>query len=252
MTSSLDGRSVIVTGAGRNVGEAISAELASRGARVAVVDLDKESAERVAKMLNDTRPGSAVALAADISVPADVQRMVDDAWQLLGTVDTLVNCVAITDRPTSVLELDDDRWDQVLRVTLTSAFLTSKYVARRMVASATKGVIIHIGSTSGHFARRNAIAYPTAKAALYALNRSLALQLGDHGIRVNTVSPNKVGSPVGQAEEPANRDRKNLVGRACLPQDIANAVAFMVSAEASFVTGTDLLVDGGALIASGD
>jgi NAD(P)-dependent dehydrogenase (short-subunit alcohol dehydrogenase family) len=252
MSSRLDGRSVIVTGAGRNVGEAISRELASRGARVAVVDLDEESADRVAKVLNEERPGSAVALAADVSSAEDVQRMVDAAWNGLGPVDTLINCVAITDRPTNVLELSDDRWDQVLRVTLTSAFLTTKYVAKRMVDGGTHGVIIHIGSTSGFFARRNAIAYPTAKAGLYALVRSLALQLGGYGIRVSTVSPNKVGSPVGQAEEPASRERKNLLGRACTPRDIANAVAFMVSEEASFVTGTDLLVDGGALIASGD
>lgn len=252
MSSSLDGRSVIVTGAGRNVGEAISRELVARGARVAVVDLDKESAERVAKVINGERPGSAVPLTADVSSPEEVQQMVNAAWDTIGPVNTLVNCVAITDRPTNVLELADDRWDQVLRVTLSSAFLTSKYVARRMVDSGTQGVIIHIGSTSGFFARRNAIAYPTAKAGLYALVRSLALQLGGYGIRVNTVSPNKVGSPVGQAEEPADRERKNLIGRACTPQDIANAVAFMVSEEAGFVTGTDLLVDGGALIASGD
>ena len=216
MSSSLEGRSVIVTGAGRNVGEAISRELAARGARVAVVDIDKESAERVAKVVNAEHPEAAVALAADVSSPADVQRMVDDAWGRLGAVDTLVNCVAITDRPTTVLELPDDRWDQVLRVCLTSAFLTSKYVARRMVDSGTQGVIIHIGSTSGLFARRNAIAYPTAKAGLYALVRSIALQLGGYGIRVNTVSPNKVGSPVGQAEEPAGRERKNLLGGALI------------------------------------
>lgn len=252
MSSSLDGRSVIVTGAGRNVGEAISRELASRGARVAVADLDEGSASRVAKILNEERPGAAVALAADVSSAEDVRRMVDAAWDGLGPVDTLVNCVAITDRPTNVLELPDGTWDQVLRVTLTSAFLTTKYVAKRMVDSGTRGVIIHIGSTSGFFARRNAIAYPTAKAGLYGLARSLALQLGSYGIRVNTVSPNKVGSPVGQAEEPASRERKNLLGRACTPQDVANAVAFMVSDEASFVTGTDLLVDGGAVIASGD
>ena len=252
MSSSFEGRSVIVTGAGRNVGEAISRELALRGARVAVVDIDKESADRVAKLLNTERPGSAVALAADVSSPADVQAMVDAAWSGLGTVDTLVNCVAITDRPTTVLELPDERWDQVLRVTLSGAFLTTKYVAKRIVDDGAGGVIIHIGSTSGLFARNNAVAYPTAKAGLYALTRSLALQLGRYGIRVNTVSPNKVGSPVGQAEESANRARNNLLGRACTPQDIANAVAFMASDEASFVTGTDLLVDGGALIASGD
>ena len=252
MSSSFEGRSVIVTGAGRNVGEAISRELVCRGARVAVVDIDKESADRVAKLLNTERPGSAVALTADVSSPTDVQAMVDAAWSGLGTVDTLVNCVAITDRPTTVLELPDERWDQVLRVTLSGAFLTTKYVAKRIVGDGTGGVIIHIGSTSGLFARNNAVAYPTAKAGLYALTRSLALQLGRYGIRVNTVSPNKVGSPVGQATEPANRARNNLVGRACTPQDIANAVAFMASDEASFVTGTDLLVDGGALIASGD
>jgi 3-oxoacyl-[acyl-carrier protein] reductase len=252
MSSSLEGRSVIVTGAGRNVGEAISRELIIRGARVAVVDIDADAATRVAKALNTERPGAAVPLSADVSSSGEVQRMVAGAWSGLGTVDTLVNCVAITDRPTTVLELDDDRWDQVLRITLSGAFLTTKYVARRLVEDGTKGVIIHIGSTSGSFARRNAIAYPTAKAGLYALTRSMALQLGGYGIRVNTVSPNKVGSPVGQAAEPANRPRNNLLGRACTPQDIANAVAFMASDEASFVTGTDLLVDGGALIASGD
>ena len=252
MSSRLDGRAVIVTGAGRNVGEAVSAELAGRGARVAVVDLSGESAGRVAKILNENRPGSAVPVAADVSSAEEVQRMVDAAWDRLGPVDTLVNCVAITDRPANVLDLPDERWDEVLRVTLSSAFLTTKYVARRMVASGSHGVIIHIGSTSGLVARRNAIAYPAAKAGLYGLVRSLALQLGGYGIRVNTVSPNKVGSPVGQAEEPAGRERKNLLGRACQPRDIANAVAFMVSEEANFVTGTDLLVDGGAVITPGD
>jgi NAD(P)-dependent dehydrogenase (short-subunit alcohol dehydrogenase family) len=252
MSSSFDGRTAIVTGAGRNVGEAIARELAARGARVAVVDIDREAAGRVAKIINDERPGAAIALAADVSAPSDVQQLVADAWAALGRVDTLVNCVAITDRPTTVLELPDDRWDQVMRVTLTSAFLVTKYFARRLVADGSGGVIIHIGSTSGHFARSNAVAYPTAKAGLYALTRSLALQLGGYGIRVNTVSPNKVGSPVGQADEPASRPRNNLLGRACTPQDIASAVAFIASEDAGFVTGTDLLVDGGALIASGD
>lgn len=252
MSLRLEGRSAIVTGAGRNVGEGIVQQLTSEGAKVAVVDLDRASADRAAKSLNEQWPGCAVPIAADVSSAGEVQRMVDTAWDVLGCVDTLVNCVAITDRPANVLELPDERWDEVIRVTLTSAFLTTKYVARKMVAMGTKGVIVHIGSTSGHFARRNALAYPTAKAGLYGLARSLALQLGEHGIRVNTVSPNKVGSPVGQAQEPADRARRNLVGRSCTPEDIAKAVAFIVSAEASFITGTDLLVDGGALIASGD
>jgi NAD(P)-dependent dehydrogenase (short-subunit alcohol dehydrogenase family) len=252
VTANLDGRTAIVTGAGRNVGEAIATELVRRGARVAVVDLDAAAADRVAKALNEQRDGSAIAVTADVASSDSVQRMVAAAWDGLGPVDTLVNCVAITDRPVTVLDLDDDRWDQVLRVCVTSAFLTTKYLARKMAHTRTKGVIIHIGSTSGLSPRKNALAYPTGKAALYAFVKSAALQLGAHGIRVNTVSPNKVGSPVGEAVEQPGRPRKNLVGRACEPQDIANAVAFIASDEAGFITGTDLLVDGGALLASGD
>ena len=252
MPARLQGRCAIVTGAGRNVGEAISARLAAEGARVAVADIDAEAAARVAEAINDRHPGRAVPLAADVASPSQVQALVEDAWARLGHVDVLVNCVAITDRPATVLDLADELWHKVLDVTLTAAFLTTKYLARKMVAEGRGGVVIHIGSTSGQFGRRNALAYPTAKAALYGLVRSVALQLGPHGIRVNTVSPNKVGSPVGSDVVPADRERRNLVGRACTPEDIAGAVAFMVSDEAGFVTGTDLLVDGGALIAAGD
>ncbi|MGQ4511251.1 SDR family oxidoreductase [Streptomyces sp. DW26H14] len=252
MSSQLEGRRAVVTGAGRNVGAAIASRFAREGARVAVADLDGEAAARVAKDLNEQYPGSAVPITADVSSAADVTRLVDTAWAELGHIDTLVNCVAITDRPTTVLDLADDVWRKVLDVSLTSAFLTTKYVAKKMVAEGRGGVVVHIGSTSGQFARKNALAYPTAKAALYALVRSLAVQLGPHHIRVNTVSPNKVGSPVGSDVEPENRERRNLVGRACTPEDIAGAVAFMAGAEAGFITGTDLLVDGGALISTGD
>jgi NAD(P)-dependent dehydrogenase (short-subunit alcohol dehydrogenase family) len=252
VTSRMLGRRAIVTGAGRNVGEAIARRLAAEGGRVVVADIDGESAARVAKLINDEYPDSAISAVADVSSPEEVQALVDTAWDGLGHVDTLVNCVAITDRPTTVLDLPDDRWQRVLDVTLTAAFLTTKYLARRMVAEEQGGVVVHIGSTSGQFARKNALAYPTAKTALYGFVRSAALQLGSHGIRVNTVSPNKVGSPVGTDVEPANRERRNLVGRACTPEDIANAVVFIASGEASFITGTDLLVDGGAVIAAGD
>jgi NAD(P)-dependent dehydrogenase (short-subunit alcohol dehydrogenase family) len=252
VSTRLQGRNAIVTGAGRNVGEEIARRFAREGARVVVADLDFESAARVAKAINDERPDTAFPVSGDVSSPVDVQALVDASWQHLGTVDTLVNCVAITDRPTNVLELPDDLWQRVIDVTLTAAFLTTKYVAKRMVSDGTGGVIVHIGSTSGQFARKNALAYPAAKAGLYGLVRSLALQLGGHGIRVNTVSPNKVGSPVGSDVEPANRERKNLLGRGCTPEDIANAVTFIASDEGSFITGTDLLVDGGAVIASGD
>ena len=249
----LAGRCAIVTGAGRNVGEGIARRLVAEGARVAVADLDADAAARTADALSrGLADGAAIPVTCDVAAPDQVRALVDTAWRRLGHVDSLVHCVAVTDRPTTVLELSDERWRQVLDITLTSAFLTTKYLATRMVAEGRGGVVVHIGSTSGQFARKNALAYPTAKAGLYGLVRSLALQLGPHGIRVNTVSPNKVGSPVGTDVEPPDRARRNLVGRACTPDDVAGAVAFLLSDEGGFITGTDLLVDGGAVIAAGD
>jgi NAD(P)-dependent dehydrogenase (short-subunit alcohol dehydrogenase family) len=220
MAASLDGRTAIVTGAGRAVGEAISRELVSRGARVAVVDLDRGAAERVSRALNEARPGAAVALTADASVPAQVKRMTDTAWSALGTVDTLVNCVAVTGRQVAGPGPDDDRSDRVMCTSLTSAFLTTKYVARRMARSGTPGVIIHVDSPPGPFAR------PVAKSGIYALTRSLALQFGEYGIRVDTVSLNQVG--------PA----------------FAGAVALMISGQASLVAGRGWLTGEGALTAA--
>jgi NAD(P)-dependent dehydrogenase (short-subunit alcohol dehydrogenase family) len=240
----------VVTGGGRNVGEAIALQLVEEGARVAVVDIDPAAAERTAKKLNALRPGSGVALTCDVSHPAEVQRMAGEAWEALGAVNILVNSVAITDRGRTILDLPDELWSRVLDISLGGTFLCCKYLAQRMVEAGNGGSIVNIGSTSGHQPRANALAYPTAKAALYGLSKSIALQLGEHRIRVNCVTPNKVGSPVGQAEEGRKRPLRNLVGRGCTPEDIAKAVAFMVSPDASFITGVDLVVDGGALVSA--
>ncbi|MPZ88251.1 MAG: SDR family oxidoreductase [Nitriliruptorales bacterium] len=173
--------------------------------------------------------------------------MVKEVLEAFGGVDILVNNVAISDRGRTVLELDEELWHKVLGATLDSVFLCSKYVARQMVDQGRGGAIVNIGSTSGYRGRSNATAYSTAKGAVINLTRSLAAQLGRHGIRVNTVTPNKVGSPVGEDVEPADRKRANLLGRGAAPDDIANAVCFVVSDEAGFVTASDVLVDGGAL-----
>lgn len=146
-----------------------------------------------------------------------------------------------------MLDLDEELWHRVLSCTLDSVFLGTKYVGRQMVKQGRGGAIVNIGSTSGHRGRRNATAYSAAKGAVASLTRSLAVQLGEHGIRVNTVTPNKVGSPVGEDEEPADRKRVNLLGRGAVPEDIANAVTFVASDEAGFVTAADVLVDGGSL-----
>lgn len=245
--SALAGKVAVVTGGGRNVGEAIAVRLAREGAKVAVVDLDAERAQHTVDLVEQEAPGAGAAFVCDVSDSQSVQDMAAAVVEAFGGVDILVNNVAITDRGATVLDLDEAEWDRVLKVTLTSVFLCTKYVGKAIVDTGRGGSVINIGSTSGYRARPNATAYPAAKAAVINLTRSFAAQLAPYGIRANSVTPNKVGSPVGQDVEPEDRKRKNLVGRGAQPLDIANAVLFLASDEAGFIDATDLLVDGGVL-----
>lgn len=243
----LAGKRAIITGAGRNVGRAIAELFVSSGATVAIVDLDAERGQQTLASVNAIRAEAGTFIACDVSAEDSVRQMVDDAVGYMGGVDILINCVAITDRPSTVLDLDLDRWNAVMNISVTSVFLCTKFAGQKMVEQGTGGAIVNIGSTSGHRGRVNATAYGPAKAAVLNMGMNSASQLGPHGIRVNTVTPNTVGSPVGQDEEPANRKRTNVLGRGCEPIDVANAVRFLASDEASFITASELLVDGGSL-----
>jgi NAD(P)-dependent dehydrogenase (short-subunit alcohol dehydrogenase family) len=237
----------IVTGAGRNIGRDIALTLALQGIAVAVVDRDSGSADAVAKeIVNDG--GSALALACDVTDEHEVQGMVARTVSELGGVHYLVNNVAATDRGATVLDLSLSEWNRIFEICVTSTFLCTKWAAQQMVEQGTGGAVVNIGSTSGYYGRANALAYPMAKSALFGLTKSMAIQLGPHGIRVNLVAPNRAGSPVGQSEVNPGRKTPNLIGRAAEPADIAGVVRFLLSSEAGFVTGADLLVDGGALL----
>ena len=242
----LENKVAIVTGAGRNIGEEISKVFARERARVAVVDLDKGRAERVAAEINASHPGHALPIVCDVSSAADVEKMVKAVAQKWGGIDILVNNAAWTDRK-NIFDLTEEEWDKVMGVTLKSVFLCVKSVARVMVEQKRKGRIINIASTSGYVGRRDATAYTAAKGGVLNLTRSLAAQLAPHGIRVNSVTPNRIGSPVGEDVVPENRFVKNLVGRRGVPADIAAAVLFLCLEESDFITAADLLVDGGAL-----
>ena len=243
----LENRVGIVTGAGRNIGEAVAHSFANEGARVAVVDIREEPAKAVTEAINKAHPGCALAIAADMSSSADVQRMVSSVMERWGSIDILVNNVAVTDHK-PILELEEEEWDRVIKVTLKSQFLCTKFVAKRMVEQGRGGSIINIASTSGHRGRADATAYSAAKGGVLNLTRSLAIQLSPYKIRVNSVTPNRVGSPVGQETIPGgNREVSNLVGRQGMPPDIAAVVTFLASDDASFIAAADILADGGSL-----
>lgn len=243
----LSGKRALVTGAGRNVGRAIAELFARSGMSVGLVDLDEQRGQDSLAAVSALNPGQVVFLQADVAKKGDVQRCVDQFTREFGGVDVLVNCVAITDRPSNIIDLQLEKWQQVIDVSLTSVFLCTQAVAQQMIKQGIGGSIVTIGSTSGHRGRANAVAYGPAKAAVTNMTMNSATQLGQYGIRVNTVTPNMVGSPVGEDEEAVARKRQNLLGRSCSPEDVANAVGFMASDKAAFITANELLVDGGSL-----
>ena len=233
----------IVTGAGRNIGEAIAKTLAAEGAKVAVLDLDKGRGDKVAAEIIKAG-GEAAAFVADMAAEADIARVVTAVVGRWGRIDILINNAAISDNK-NILDITKEQWDAVIAVTLTGPFLMSQHVARQMVTQGFGGNIVNVGSTSGFFGRARAVAYAAAKGGMANLTRAMAVQLAPHKIRVNGVVPNKIGSPVGRDEFDPSRPVVNLIGRPGLPLDMARAVLFLVSDDSQFIAGGMLFVDGG-------
>jgi NAD(P)-dependent dehydrogenase (short-subunit alcohol dehydrogenase family) len=242
----LQSQIAIITGAGRNIGEDISKLFAQEGAKVAVVDLDQGRGSRVASQINAATPGRAISIVCDVASASSVEKMVQAVVKEFGGVDILVNNAAWTDHKT-IFDITEEEWDRVMNVCLRSVWYCTRYAAKAMIDQKRKGKIINIASTSGHWGRKEATAYTTAKAGVLNLTRSIAVQLAPEGIRVNSISPNRIGSPVGQEEVLENRFVKNLAGRRGVPMDIAKAALFLASDQSDFIYAVDLPVDGGAL-----
>jgi len=244
--SALSGRVALVTGAGPNIGRAIAATLAQAGATVLCNDLKPDIAEASARAAS-SGGGKAFVLAFDITEPDQVEGAIGEASRRHGTIDILVNNAGVT-VPKSLLTISLEEWQEVTRVIQDGAFLCSRAVAKRLIAANKPGAIVNIASTSGHRGRRNAIAYTTAKGGILNFTRALAVELAPHKIRVNSVSPTKTGASVGAIEAVGARSFDEIpLGRLGEPQDHANAVLFLVSNAASFITGIDIRVDGGTL-----
>jgi NAD(P)-dependent dehydrogenase (short-subunit alcohol dehydrogenase family) len=239
----LQGQAAIVTGAGRNIGEEVAKTFAREGAMVAVVDLDRERAERVASDINASG-GTAKAFICDVAKESDIEATVKGVADAFGRVDILVNNVAISDNK-HMLDITTEEWNRTIAITLTAPFLFAKYAAKAMIAAGAKGKIVNVSSTSGYYGRGRAIAYTAAKGGVANMTRSMAIQLAPHNIRVNSVVPNKIGSPVGKDHFDPTRPVKNLRDRPGVPEDLAKAILFLVSDDSDFIAGTDLFVDGG-------
>ncbi|MBX9741011.1 MAG: SDR family oxidoreductase [Beijerinckiaceae bacterium] len=239
----LSGQVAIVTGAGRNIGEEVSKLLSSEGASIAVVDLDKGRADAVVADIV-AAGGKAKAFICDVAKEADIEATVTGVVEAFGRLDILVNNVAISDNK-HMLDITTEEWNRTIAITLTAPFLFGKHAAKAMIKADNGGKIVNVSSTSGYYGRNRAVAYTAAKGGVVNLTRSMAIQLAPHNIRVNSVVPNKIGSPVGKAEFDPTRPVVNLRKRPGIPIDLARAILFLVSDDSDFIVGTDLFVDGG-------
>ncbi|OIU87496.1 SDR family NAD(P)-dependent oxidoreductase [Microbacterium sp. AR7-10] len=249
----LENKNAIVTGGAGGIGRATSLAFAAEGASVAVVDLNAQAAEAVAQEIR-AAGGTAVAIAADVSNEDDIVRVVETAKESFDGIDVVFNNAGIIRRTTAV-ETTVEEWDRVFGVNVRAIFLMCKHVVPIMKANGG-GSIVNTGSGWGLKGGGQAISYCASKGAVVNMTRALAIDHGPDGIRVNSVNPGDVDTgmlrdearQLGQdqtgflaeaAERPLNR-----MGQ---PSEIAAAVVWLASDEASYVTGAALVVDGGGI-----
>jgi len=249
MAARFEGKTVVLSGGGRGIGEAAARRFASEGADVLLVARTTTEIEAVAADIA-ADGGRAWPHAADVSDPAAVDAAVEAARRRWGRIDVLVNCAGI-DHDSPFLDVSDEAWNRVLGVNLTGAFLMAQRVARVMAASGG-GSIVHISSIDAHGADGNQVAYNASKAGMLGLSRTMAIELAQHGIRSNVVSPGYTATPLTR-QYVGEEMYEYMTGdfdripqrRMATPEEIAAAILFLASGDAAAITGSELVVDGG-------
>ena len=251
---SLAGKAAIVTGGDSGIGHAISIALGAAGAAVTVNYHKNEAAAQATVAEIEKAGGAARSLQGDVSVVADVQRLVDETVKAYGKLDVFVNNAGLETR-TSVLETTERQFDLVVAVDLKSAFFGVQCAARQMIAQGAGGRIINISSIHEDWPMPGNAAYCCAKGGVRMLTRTAGVELAPHGILVVGVAPGAVNTPIDAetfADPALNKKLHEAIplGRVAQPEEIAAMVAWLASDEASFGTATTYVVDGGMMQAS--
>ena len=250
------GKIAIVTGAGGGIGQAVSLGLAKAGAKVVVVDLNRELGAETAGKIKE-QGGESLFVAADVSRSDQVMNYVDEAKRAYGRIDVFMNNAAWEGLIKPITEYPDDVFDQVVAVNLRGVFLGLKYVLRVMIDQGS-GAVVNTASIGAYIGSRNLAPYIASKHGVMGLTKTAALEVARKGIRVNAVCPGPVDTPMiraieeGQAPGEAQRLRQQRAsvipdGRYALPEEVANLMLYLASDLAGHITGQGIQINGGIL-----
>ena len=247
----LEGRKAIITGGGAGIGEAIATAFVLEGASIVIADKDLDAAENVAASLRDHGHTAHVAQ-CDVSDAKSVEGMVQTAVECLGSIDTLVNNAGFG-RAGKLLETTEEDWDRMMDVNVKGIFLVSKHTLPHLLKSGG-GCIINMASVAGVVGVRDRTAYCASKGGVISLTRAIALDYVEQGLRCNSISPGTVDTPwvgrmVAQFPDPeatrAQMVARQPLGRLGQPAEIAAATVYLASEDAAFITGSNMMIDGG-------
>ena len=241
----LKGKIALVTGAAQGIGKAVALLLARHGADIVVSDINLEKAEETAKEIESTGV-NAMAVKVDVASLSDVERTVAAILEKFGKIDILVNNAGIT-RDKLILRMTEEDWDLVLKVNLKGTFNCTKAVVKHM-AKQRSGKIVSIASVVGEMGNAGQVNYSASKAGVIGLTKTIAREFAQRGINVNAIAPGYIETPMTEVlPEKVKEELKRLIPMERLgkPEDVAEAVLFLVSEESNYITGHVLKVNGG-------
>ncbi len=251
MSKRMQSRIALITGGGTGMGAAIASLFAKEGARVAIIGRREAPLQKTKEQIQ-AEGFEAIFYCGDVSKISDVKKVIENVNQRFGPIDALVNSAGvINSQPEDIIKMNSEEWDFLMNINIKGVFHTTKFFIENLIANSRKGTIVNISSICAHQGCPEYATYSASKGAVSAYTKAVAAKYGHYGIRVNSVSPGVVHTPMSYVEM-ENFDsmidefnKEHPLGRIGNPEDVAYAVLYLSCEESSWITGQDLIVDGG-------